>query len=130
MRLLAHTAVLSIVVVTMACTEPGASRLTSTGPSAVSNAGADVMATRPLVTPSTLATPSSATVQFGLPPNVGSGFPPGSGHDQSAHAIDNMVPRTVVIDKDGTVTFNVPGVHQVAIYEPGTKPEDINTSLL
>lgn len=129
MRLLAHMALLSIVVVMMACTEPGSSRLTSTGPTAVSNPGADVTATRPIGAPSTLATPMSATVQFGQT-NVGSPFPPTSGHDQSAHAVDNMVPRTVVIDVGGTVTFNVPGVHQVAIYEPGTDPDDIDTSVL
>ena len=128
-RTLVRMPVLSIVVVTMACTEPGASRLTSTGPSAVSNAGADVTATRPIGTPSTLATPSSATVQFGQA-NVGSGFPPPSGHDQSAHAVDNMVPRTVVIDKGGTVTFNTLGVHEVAIYAPGTDPDDIDTTVL
>jgi hypothetical protein len=71
----------------------------------------------------------AATVQFGQP-NVGSPFPPTSGHDQSAHAKDNLVPRTVVIDRGGTVTFNTFGVHQVAIYEPGTEPEDIDTSIL
>ena len=69
-----------------------------------------------------------ATVQFGQP-DVGSPFPPAAEHDQSAHAKDNLVPRTVVIDQGGTVTFNVPaGAHQIAIYAPGTEPEDIDTS--
>jgi plastocyanin len=41
-----------------------------------------------------------------------------------------MVPRTVVIDVGGTVTFNTVGVHQIAIYAPGTTPDDIDTSIL
>jgi plastocyanin len=38
----------------------------------------------------------------------------------------------VVIDKGGTVTFvmGVSGVHEVAIYSPGTSPKDINPQLL
>jgi plastocyanin len=74
--------------------------------------------------------PLTAVVQFGQA-NVGSPFPPGSGHDGSAHAADNVVPRTVVIRQGGTVTFNVPAaVHQIRIYKPGTDDEDIDTSKL
>jgi plastocyanin len=74
-------------------------------------------------------TPLSATMRFGQT-NVGSPTPPGSTHDQSAHAKDNIVPRDVVIDAGGTVKFEVPpGVHQIAIYKPGTEPGDINTNL-
>lgn len=73
-------------------------------------------------------TPLTATIQFGQP-NVGSPFPPDPPHDQSAHAKDNLVPRNVVIRTGGTVTFQVPrGVHQIAIYNPGTDPADIDTS--
>ena len=73
-------------------------------------------------------TPFAATVQFGLS-NVGSPFPPGSPHDQSAHSRDNVVPNNVVIRAGGTVTFNVPpDVHQIAIYAPGTDPGDIDTT--
>lgn len=72
--------------------------------------------------------PLAAVMQFGQA-NVGSPFPPGSGHDRSGHAVDNLVPRTVVIKAGGTVTFNVPAaVHQIRIYKPGTTPEDIDTS--
>jgi plastocyanin len=71
----------------------------------------------------------TATVQFGQP-NVGSNFGPTSGHDQSAHAKDNLVPREVVIAVGGTVTFNTFGPHQVAIYDDGTRPEDINTAIV
>jgi plastocyanin len=36
-----------------------------------------------------------------------------------------------VIDAGGTVTFDVPaGVHQIAIYEPGVEPSDIDISIL
>jgi plastocyanin len=67
----------------------------------------------------------SATIQFGKP-GVGSPFGPNPPHDQSAHAKDDMVPRTVVIDKGGTVTINTFAAHQVAIYDDGTEPEDID----
>jgi len=73
--------------------------------------------------------PLSATVEFGQA-NVGSPFPPPSGHDQSSNAKDNLVPRTVVISQGGTVTFDTFGVHQVAIYGPGTEPEDIDATIV
>jgi plastocyanin len=66
-------------------------------------------------------------VQFGLV-DVGSGFPPPSGHDRSGHANDTLVPGTVVIDKGGSVTFNIVNPHQVSIYEPGKRPEDVDTT--
>jgi plastocyanin len=69
--------------------------------------------------------PLSATVRFGND-TVGSPFPPPSGHDQSGHGRDNLIPRTVVIDQGGTVTFVIGGpVHQVAIYKDGTTPEQV-----
>jgi hypothetical protein len=67
---------------------------------------------------------SSATVQFGND-EVGSPFPPPSGHDLSFNAKDNVIPRTAVISAPGAVTWNVPGIHQVAIYRPGISPDDI-----
>ena len=70
-------------------------------------------------------TPLSATIRFGND-SVGSSFPTPSGHDQSGHARDNLIPRTVVIDKGGTVTFQMGGgVHQVGIFADGTRPEDV-----
>ena len=69
--------------------------------------------------------PLSATIRFGND-TVGSNFPTPSGHDQSGHARDNLIPRTVVIDKGGTVTFQMGGgVHQVGIFADGTRPEDV-----
>jgi plastocyanin len=68
-------------------------------------------------------------MQFGHA-NVGTDFPPASGHDHSGNAQDNIVPRTVVIAVGGTVTFNVPpAVHQINIYKPGTQPGDVDTSI-
>lgn len=32
-----------------------------------------------------------------------------------------------MIDQGGTVTFEAVGIHQIAIYEPGKEPEDIDT---
>jgi plastocyanin len=78
-----------------------------------------------LVVPFTVsaAPPTHAHVHFG-DENAGSPFPPD--HDRSFHATDKMVPRTVVISQGGSVTFNTTPPHQIAIYKPGTLPEDIN----
>ena len=73
---------------------------------------------------SAAAPPDTATVRFGNP-EVGSPFSPQSGHDRSSNAKDNLVPRTVVISHGGQVTFDINGFHQVAIYQAGTRPEDI-----
>lgn len=71
---------------------------------------------------------SSATVSFGAwmttPPldrfpNVS---PPPANH----HV---LVPQVARIRAGGTVNFIIAGLHQVLIYDDGTKPEDINTSL-
>lgn len=110
---------------------------TPTRPTRIEGAGAGVTGRAaatgglmPLSGQGSGSSPLAATIQFGQP-EVGSPFPPSSEHDESAHAKDNLAPRTVVIDKGGTVTFNVPaGAHQIAIYAPGTNPEDINTAAL
>jgi plastocyanin len=72
--------------------------------------------------------PLTATIEFGRA-DVGSGYPPPSGHDASFHANDKMYPRTVVIGVGGTVTFTTFGVHEIALYDAGTSPDDINTAL-
>ena len=127
MRLLAQIVFLSVIAMSAACTEQGSSPLTTTGPSQVTGAGTSTPSARSAGPVATAAPGTTATVEFGMP-NVGSGFPPTSGHDQSAHAVDNMVPRTVVIDKGEKVIFKTGGVHQIAIYAPGTEPGDIDTS--
>lgn len=70
----------------------------------------------------------NATVRFGLAPGrVGTDFLPPGSHDQSIHAYDNIRPQAVVIAAGGSVTFEISFAnHQVAIYEPGKRPEDID----
>lgn len=85
---------------------------------------AGIVGVAAFVTAASAAQPDSATIRFGLP-NAGSPFPPGSGHDQSTHAKDSMVPRTVVIPVGGTVTFQVAPIHRVAICDPGITPDDV-----
>ena len=97
------------VVLAVACGQPGSS---PSSPTAVTESGA---ANNPL----------AATVRFGND-TVGSKFPPPSGHDQSGHGRDNLIPRTAVIDQGGTVTFVVGGpVHQVGIYKDGTEVDQV-----
>ncbi len=127
MKALRPASVVILTFLTISCSEHA-----SVGPTPIGN---DASGTAALSASSDgsfspmASTPQSATIQFGLV-DVGSGFPPSSGHDQSGHANDTLVPGTVVIDKGGTVTFNTPGIHQVAIYEPGVEPADIDTSIL
>lgn len=77
--------------------------------------------------PRLAASSSSAVMEFGVE-GVGSGYPPTSGHDASAHASDKVHPRTVTIARGGTVTFEIDPFHDVAIYRDGTRPEDIEVS--
>lgn len=129
MRMLPSTSILLLALLAVACSQQGSTGLNTTGPTPIGRPTiADPGRLRAAGAPTALESAVlSATVQFGQP-NVGSPFPPTSGHDSSAHAADNLVPRTVVIDKGGTVTFNTFGVHQVAIYDSGTEPDDIDTS--
>ena len=102
-------AILLFLVVAIACVQPGA---TPTSPSTASGSSA-------------VSSSLSATVRFGND-SVGSKFPTPSGHDQSGHARDNLIPREVVIDQGGTVTFVMGGrVHQVGIYDDGTSPDQV-----
>lgn len=126
MRTLELALLVAVVAATLSCSQQPASPTTMprvAGSGTALDAGSDSarVTTR-------ASTPLAATVQFGLP-GVGSPFPPPAEHDQSGHAKDNLVPRTVVIGTGGTVTFNTFGVHQVAIYDDGTEPEEIDTSM-
>jgi len=69
----------------------------------------------------------TAEVHFGTD-DTGSPFPPAQ-HDQSFHAFDKLFPRTVVIQRGGSVTYEVYPCHQPAVYAPGTQPEDVDASL-
>lgn len=70
---------------------------------------------------------ATAVISFGRD-DVGSPFPPPSGHDRSFHAIDKVRPRQVNLAAGGMVTFEMGTFHQVAIYAPGTEPKDIDVS--
>ena len=62
---------------------------------------------------------------FGMP-FTGSPFPASAQHDGSANARDNLVPRTVVITEDTSLTYEVNGRHWPAVYRPGIDAQDIN----
>ena len=82
-----------------------------------------------VLAPAVLAGPGpSATVSFGND-DVGSPFPPITGHDQSGNGKFNLIPRTVTIAAGGSVTYDIFvrfGVHQPAVYEAGTTADDID----
>ena len=102
---------LLVLALAAACSQPGSSP-SPTAPGASLAAGS--------------SSPQSATVRFGND-TVGSKFPPPSGHDQSGHGRDNLIPRTVVIDQGGTVRFEIAGpVHQVSIYKDGTTVDEVS----
>ena len=44
--------------------------------------------------------------------------------------VHSLLPRTVTIKAGGAVNYIVAGFHQIAVYAPGTKPSDIDTSVL
>ena len=104
-------ALLLVLAVAAACSQPGSSSsLTAPSASLAASTGKH----------------QSATVRFGND-TVGSPFPPPSGHDQSGHGRDNLIPRTTVIDQGGTVTFEIAGpVHQVSVYKPGTTVDEVS----
>jgi plastocyanin len=108
---------LLLLVLAVACAQPASS------PTSPAGAGGSLAAGN--------SSPQSATMRFGND-SVGSGFPTPTLHDQSGHARDNLIPRTVTIDKGGTVTFvldpTIGRVHQVGIFKEGTTPEDIDRS--
>lgn len=67
--------------------------------------------------------PASAVMEFGR--EIGADKPP---THPTFHARDRVRPHTVVIRAGGTVHFDVAPVHQVGIYEDGTRPVDIEVS--
>ena len=73
---------------------------------------------------------SSATVSFGAwmtspPLDRFSNVPP---PPPTNHHV--VAPQVAKIKAGGTVNFIISGLHNVAVYEDGTRPEDIDTSLL
>jgi hypothetical protein len=73
---------------------------------------------------------SNATVGFGAwrtdftPPvdrYINAATPPMNAH--------HLLPFDVTIKAGGSVNFIISGLHQIIVYAPGTKPEEINTAL-
>jgi plastocyanin len=88
-----------------------------------------VVAALGVLAPVVLAGPDgSATVFFGND-DVGSSFPPITGHDQSGNGKFNLIPRTVTIAAGGSVTYDIFvrfGFHEPKVYDVGTTPDDID----
>jgi hypothetical protein len=66
-------------------------------------------------------------MRFGRPD--GNGFahmsPTAMQHGQGGRIVDKVYPGTVVIDRGQTVAFESFPIHQIAVYGPGTAPDDI-----
>jgi hypothetical protein len=95
--------------------------------------GVLLVATAALVLPTVVgASPDSgASVRFGND-DVGSAFPPITGHDQSGNGKFNLIPRSVTIAQGGNVTYDIFvrfGFHEPKVYDVGTTPDDIDVQL-
>jgi plastocyanin len=76
------------------------------------------------------APPNTATVQFGNPnaPGADQNCFQGSGTmppEACANAFHKLIPGAVAISVGGTVDFVRNGFHQVAVYAPGKRPNDV-----
>ena len=67
------------------------------------------------------------TISFGRDDVGTTFFPPGE-HDGSFHAKDKIRPHVNHLAAGGNVIFDMGSFHGVAIYAPGTTPEDIEIS--
>jgi plastocyanin len=76
---------------------------------------------------SAMGFPSEVTISFGKDAVGTTYFPPGE-HDASFHAKDKIRPHLTNLAAGGNVIFEIGSFHGVAIYEPGTRPEDIEIS--
>lgn len=76
---------------------------------------------------------ASATVSFGAWPVGTVQVPLDRMAAPAAPAAPNvhaLLPQTVTIKEGGAVNFVLAGFHQIAIYAPGKKPEDVDTGTL
>lgn len=72
---------------------------------------------------------ATATVSFGAWPSsppLDRTLPP-QGPPRNLH---ELLPYVATIKAGGTINFIIAGVHQIGVYAPGTKLEDINGALL
>jgi hypothetical protein len=54
-------------------------------------------------------------------------FPTNNDRTRNGH---ELIPHVARVKAGGTVNFIIAGFHQVIVYGPGVKPDDINTSML
>jgi plastocyanin len=75
---------------------------------------------------------ATATVSFGawrqLPAPGGDRHPNLGQTAGLANAVHALIPNEVTIKAGGTVNFIFAGFHQIAVYDDGTTPEQINTA--
>jgi plastocyanin len=75
---------------------------------------------------------ANATVSFGAWPATGTAVLDRMALPTAPAApnVHLLLPQTATIKAGGAVNFIVAGFHQIAVYAPGTKPEDIDTTTL
>jgi plastocyanin len=76
---------------------------------------------------------ASASVSFGAWPVGTASAPVDRTETPLAPFVPNvhaLLPQTVTIKEGGSVRFILAGFHQVVVYAPGTRPNDIDTTLL
>src|SRR5262245_28335368 len=69
---------------------------------------------------------SNATVSFGEWMTPVNRFPNNSPREANHH---ELIPKVATIKAGGTVNFIIAGFHNINVYDDGTQPEDIDTSL-
>ena len=121
--LLAPSVFVAGSLILAACNEPAATE----APAPTTASAAAIRATTPS-TASAARRGDIPVVKFGQNEH-GSPFDPAIGHDHSGQAKDLLIPRTVVIDVGGQVTFEIDPFHRVNIYRAGTLPGDIDVSM-
>lgn len=88
--------------------------------------------------PAVFGTLANATVSFGAWESAAEGAnPPHNAeldrfpnNSPGARNYSRITPSTATIQAGGTVNFVISGLHQVVVYGPGKKPEDVNTALV
>lgn len=72
---------------------------------------------------------ATATVSFGAWSSGIDRFPNRGASARLPNNVHALIPNEVKIKAGGTVNYNIAGFHLVLIYDDGTEPGDINTSL-
>jgi hypothetical protein len=68
---------------------------------------------------------ANATVSFGAWPQIDRLAAPPPGPPPNVH---QLIPHEVVIRRGGTINFIISGFHQVVVYGPGKRVDDVNFS--